>query len=95
VETVHGEVLPWLSRSTPLFTRQLAHGLALAEDPGDSFGKHRCAILAGAMEASRGRAVEERLAEVRRHFEERGLSLDAPWLNAGSCGQYEYPISTA
>jgi hypothetical protein len=100
VERVHGEVLPWLNESTPLFTKPLSRGLALAEDPGDSFGKHRCAILAGAMAASCGRAVEDRLAEVRRQFEERGLSLDAPWLNsislnANSPGRYEYPFDPA
>jgi hypothetical protein len=95
LERVHREVRPWLNESTPLFAKSLAHGLALAEDPGDSFGKHRCAILAGAMAASQQKAVGERLAEVRRHFEERGLSLDSPWLNANSQGQYEYPFSIA
>ena len=92
LEGVHGEVARWLNAGTPLFTRRLAHGFALAEDPGDSFGQHRCGILAGAMAASYGRTVEERLAELRRHFEMRGLSLDAPWLNAHSTGAYEYPI---
>jgi hypothetical protein len=47
------------------------------------------------MAASQQKAVGERLAEVRRHFEERGLSLDSPWLNANSQGQYEYPFSIA
>jgi len=94
VESVHSEVLRYLNAGTPLFTKPLAHGLALAEDPGDSFGQHRCAILGGAMTASRGKPVQERLAEVRRRFEERGLSLDTPWLNPNSPGRYEYPVST-
>ena len=54
VESIYGGVRPWLNASTPLFAKPLARGLALAEDPGDSFGKHRCTILAGAMAASRG-----------------------------------------
>ena len=94
VERVHSEVRQWLNQSTPLFTRALAHGLALAEDPGESFGNHRCTILAAAMTASRGQAVEARLDEVRRQFAERGLSLEAAWLNANSAGGYEYPFIT-
>lgn len=93
VERVYGEVRQWLNEGTPLFTKPLSHGLALAEDPGHSFGNHRCDILATAMVAARGGTVEERLAEVRRQFEERGLSLDAPWLNANSPGDYAYPFA--
>ena len=81
VESVHSEVLRWLNGGTPLFTKPLAHGLALAEDPDDSFGQHRCGILAGAMIASLGKPSEERLAEVRRRFEERGLCR---WIRRGS-----------
>jgi hypothetical protein len=95
VESIHRDVLPWLNAGTPLFARRLGHGLALAEHPGDSFGKHRCEILAAAMAASQGSPVEDRLAEVRRHFEQRGLSWDAPWLNANSSGAYEYPVRQA
>lgn len=95
VESIRCQVVSHLNAGTPLFTKRLAHGLALAEDPGDSFGKHRCTILAQAMAASRGRAVQDRLVEVARQFAQRGLSLDAPWLNAGSPGGYEYPFPTA
>jgi hypothetical protein len=92
VERVHQGIAGWLSPGTPLFTRQLAGGLGFAEDPGDSFGKHRCGILAEAMTATRGWPAEERLQEVRRRFEQRGLSLDRPWLNAGSVDRYEFPF---
>jgi hypothetical protein len=95
VESIHGEVLPWLNESTPLFTRPLAWGLAFAEDPGDSFGKHRCAILAAAISATRGSPMEGRFAELRRGFDRQGLSLDTPWLNANSSGDCEYPFPTA
>ncbi|HUB82430.1 MAG TPA: T3SS effector HopA1 family protein [Bryobacteraceae bacterium] len=94
VESIHREVLPWLSPGTPLFTKPLAPGMALAEDPGASFGMHRCAILAEAMAASPGKPVEERLAELRRCFAERGLCFDSPWLNANSAETYDYPIES-
>ena len=92
VERVHLEIGDWLNIDTPLFARRLAGGLAFAEDPGDSFGKHRCKILAAAMAATPGKPAEERLGEVRRQFEQRGLSLDRPWLNAGSVNRYEFPF---
>ncbi len=92
VERVHLELRDWLNAGTPLFVRRLANGLGLAEDPGESFGKHRCKILAEAMTATRGKPAEERLQEVRRQFERRGLSLDRPWLNAGSADRYEFPF---
>jgi hypothetical protein len=93
VERVHCRVRDWLDAGTPLFARRLADGLGFAEDPGESFGQHRCAILAAAMAATCGRPAEERLEEVRRQFERRGLSLDRPWLNAGSVDRYEFPFS--
>jgi len=92
VERVHLGLRAWLNTGTPLFARHLADGLGFAEDPGDSFGKHRCKILAAAMAATRGEPPEERLREVRRQFERRGLSLDRPWLNAGSVDRYEFPF---
>ena len=92
VERVHAELRDWLNAGTPLFARCLADGLGFAEDPGDSFGKHRCKILATAMAATRGKPAHERLEEVRLQFGRRGLSLERPWLNAGSMGRYEFPF---
>jgi hypothetical protein len=95
VERVHLGLRAWLDADTPLFARRLADGLGFAEDPGDSFGKHRCKILAEAMAATLGKPADERLREVARHFERRGLSLDRAWLNAGSIDRYEYPFPVA
>ncbi len=91
-ERVRERLKTWLEAGTPLFARQLAPGLGFAEDPGDSFGRHRCRILAEGMAATTGKPAEERLEEVRRQFERRGLSLDRPWLNAGSADGYEFPF---
>ena len=73
VERVQAAIARDLRDSVPLFTRRLARGVGFAEDPGESFGQNRCRILAEAMMTSRD------VAEVRRQFEARGLSLDAPW----------------
>lgn len=92
LEQVHPRIQPWLHADTPLFTKRLADGLAFAEDPGESFGENRSKILAAAMAATRERPPRERMAELRRQFELRGLSLDRPWLNAGSMDRYEFPF---
>jgi hypothetical protein len=95
VEKVHAQVLPLLAAGTPLFAKRLADGLAFAEDPGESFGENRSKILAAAMVATRGKSVDERLVEVHRQFEQRGLSLDQPWLNPGSVHRYAFPFPVA
>jgi hypothetical protein len=92
VEAVHAQLSPRLNPGTPLFAKRLADGLALAEDPGESFGENRSKILAAAMAATHGKPVEERLAEVQRQFEQRELSLEQPWLNPGSTDCYQFPF---
>jgi hypothetical protein len=91
VEAVHAQLLPWLQPGTPLFAKRLADGLAFAEDPGESFGENRSKVLAAAMVAARGKSLDERKAEVRRAFDQHGLSLDRPWLNPGSFDRYQFP----
>jgi hypothetical protein len=94
-ESIHSLIRPWLYPGTPLFTKRMAQGLAFAEDPGESFGENRTKILAAAMAATREQPVAERLAEVKRQFEQRGLSFDRPWLNPGSVDRYEFPFPTS
>jgi class II lanthipeptide synthase len=93
VETVYYEVGRELKSATPGFTKRLARGLALAEDPGDgdSFGMHRCMLLAeGIVRAhEQGRSsLGDRLMVVDQCFLDAGLNLDAPFLNAGSVDSY-------
>ena len=92
VQSVHSELRPWLGSGTPLFSKHLADGLGFAEDPGESFGDNRTRILAAAMIRTRGRPVGERLAELHRQFQQRHLSLEQPWLNAGSVDRYDFPF---
>jgi hypothetical protein len=95
VARIHPDVAPWLKARTPAFTKVLAPGIGLAEDPGpgESFGQHRCRLLAdgiiGAFE--RGERSGNRLPVVAARFEEEGLRLDALFLNAGSRDRYDAP----
>jgi HopA1 effector protein family len=92
--TIRGAVAAHLRPGAPALTKPLAEGLAVADDPpgGDSFGLHRCGLLAdGAIAAfERGIATgPERLAAVEAHFEEAGVSFERPYLNADSADEFE------
>jgi hypothetical protein len=83
-----------LRPSTPALTKPLAEGLAVAESPpgGESFGMHRCGLLAEAAVRAFELDLEtsgEQLDLVERHLDERGLVFDRPYLNAGSADDYE------
>lgn len=86
-ERVRGALMP----GAPIFTKRLAPGLALAEDPGtgESFGMQRCRLLAGAI-----LAVEElTLDGVIRQLELAGVRVDSPYLSPGSVDQYDFSLS--
>jgi hypothetical protein len=95
IEKIYPTVRPWLRGTVPLFTKPVAHGLGFAEDPGDSFGSHRSRILAEAVTRSHGQPVAQRLDELGRQFEQRGISPDTPWLGPGSPESYEFPFPAA
>ena len=68
-------------------TLPLAPGVAFAEDPGggESFGEHRCLLLAEAVVTAAERGLggaEDRLEVVRERFAEAGTTLDAPYLGS-------------
>jgi class II lanthipeptide synthase len=85
-----------LKKATPVFTKVLAPGLGLAEEPavsGDSFGMDRCRVLAEAIVRihERGAArASDRLAVVEEVFAEDGISLATPYLNPGSSDGYRF-----
>jgi hypothetical protein len=94
---VYEEVSQHLRPDTPLFTRRLADGLALAEEPytGESFGMQRCRILAEGLLGAHALSLRDdaaRLEEVERHFNAYGLTLDAPYLNPRSVDLYEFSL---
>lgn len=99
---VHQAVSDHLLLDTPLFTKRLAAGLGLAEDPGngESFGMHRCRLLAEAISAAyispdqTATPAGNVLDTVVRQLERAGVRADAPYLNAGSVDQYPFPLES-
>jgi len=78
-----------LEDETPLFARRIAPGLAFAEDPGngESFGGHRCRLVAEALlEAGEAGVVglEARRRRVHARFEEEGVVPATPHLRFGT-----------
>src|SRR5262249_30387509 len=84
---IYEKVRTYLEPSTPLFSKTLYPGLALAEDPNnnESFGQHRCRIFAEAIFTAHNKigldSVDEKIGEVYAYFEKLGLDLDRPYLN--------------
>jgi hypothetical protein len=81
----------------PLFTKQIAPGLAIAEEPdrkfgeAESFGLNRCQIVANALiqATNEGDSTPEtKLAAIVRNFEKMGISLEYPFLNADAVDIY-------
>jgi hypothetical protein len=92
---LHRDVAGKLRATTPMFTRRLADGLAVAEDPGDgsSFGQHRCQLVADGLVRAfecQDATLEGRLRRVAARFGDAGVSLTAPWLNRGSTASYRW-----
>ncbi|HEX4962668.1 MAG TPA: T3SS effector HopA1 family protein [Thermoanaerobaculia bacterium] len=83
----------YLAPGAPLFTKPLAVGMGLAESPetGESFGMHRCRLLAEGIVAAWNEGRQDAAARWRsvgRRFAADGLSLARPYLNAGSRDVY-------
>lgn len=79
----------------PLFTRAIAPGLAFAESPPtrESFGMHRCSLIAEGLLAATQRGaqdVEARLAILRAHLAAYGLDLDH--LERNPTSRYPYAL---
>ena len=90
---IYSTVREHLKPDIPVFTKGLAQGVGLAEDPanGDSFGMSRCRLVAsGVVHAyeSGKRTTDERLNSVEECFDREGLSLHSPFLSSGSTDGY-------
>jgi len=83
-----GERAPFaLAPSVPAFTRQIAPGVAVADQPGPGtpFGRHRCRLVAaGLVAAGHGADATARRHAVLGHLIAAGLDPAAPHLNPGS-----------
>ncbi len=96
VSGIYREVQQYLQPETPLFTKQVRPGLALAEDPGngESFGTSRSRIFAEGIwnaYAQGSQAEQARLQEVANTFGKYGISFERPYLNPGSVDRYAFP----
>ena len=83
----------------PLFTKQLAPGLGLAEEPDkkfsiqESFGMNRCQIIAnGLLKAwyQSDRSPENRMSHILEQFNLLEIDLQRPYLNANSEDIYNF-----
>lgn len=84
VEQIHRSVCDQMKPLTPAFTLPVVIGLGYADDPGggQSFGVHRCRLLADAMiqaHETGARTIADRLDSVRQRFYQESVDLDAPF----------------
>ena len=92
---LYGEVSRYLKPGVPSFTKPLARGVGLAEDPGqgESFGQNRCRLLAeGLIRAHEQgvRALDARLQVVLDCYAAAGVRLERPYLNGDSADDYTF-----
>jgi len=93
---VYKQITDGLNADTPLFSKKLAPGLGLAEEPttGESFGEQRCRILAQALWNAYERKLydeESQLVEIANQLQANGIDAELPYRNAGSNQVYEFP----
>ena len=93
LQIVYGETRPHFHPEIPLFTKQLAPGLSLAEEPDkkfaelESFGMNRCQIIAnGLLKAwqQENDSLEQKMQVIIREFYHFGIDLQHVYLNANS-----------
>lgn len=93
VTEIYRAIRDGLLPDLPLFTRRLAPGLALAEDPGSdlSFGQSRCRLAAQALWQCHTQQLtdpEQRLGAIAEAFRAGGLDPAHPYLEPGSDDSY-------
>jgi hypothetical protein len=94
---VHAVLGKGIKPETPLFSWRYLPGIGVAEDPGtgESFGMHRCQLLAeGICDAwSAGfQDAENRIAAIEQGFTAAGLNLETAYLNPGSVDIFKQAI---
>lgn len=93
LQTVYSQHQSYFLPEIPLFTKFLAPGLGVAEQPqqnlakNESFGMNRCQIIANALLKSwqQGKkSIEEKIQAIENNFNEAGIDLQHPYLNPNS-----------
>ncbi len=93
LQTAYKEYQLYFKIEVPLFTKFLAPGLALAEEPNhkfftqESFGQNRCKIVANSLLEAWQKgdsSPEARMTTILQHFALLGIDLQRSYLNANS-----------
>ncbi|MBH8574017.1 hypothetical protein I8752_13485 [Nostocaceae cyanobacterium CENA369] len=93
LERVYVENQSYFQEEVPLFTKLMAPGLALAEEPDrkfgekESFGTHRCQIIANGLIDAWQQGDDTpaiRMSSILQHFTFHEIALQRPYLNANS-----------
>jgi hypothetical protein len=101
LQPVYGKYQSHFHQEIPLFTKFLAPGLGLAEEPNhkfaaqESFGMNRCQIVANALLEvweQGNNSTEARMRGIHQHFAQFGINLQHPYLNPYSIDIY-YPLN--
>jgi hypothetical protein len=97
---VHPAIADFLNEDVPLFSKKIAKGLSVAEDPGtgESFGQSRCRRLAESVWNCYKRGEQSReaqLKEFHKLLNQSGIDPKHMHLNAGSLDWYELPLEFA
>jgi HopA1 effector protein family len=97
LEKIYPQHQEYFRSAIPLFTKQIAPGLAIAEEPdrkfgeAESFGLNRCQIVANALiqATNQGNPTPEtKLAAIVENFDKMGISLEYPFLNSDALDIY-------
>jgi HopA1 effector protein family len=97
LQNIYPQYQQYFRSQIPLFTKQIAPGLAIAEEPdrkfgeSESFGLNRCQIVANALiEVSKQNCAnpQAKLTAIFSGFQKMGISLEYPFLNANSVDIY-------
>ncbi|MEM9922549.1 MAG: T3SS effector HopA1 family protein [Cyanobacteria bacterium P01_D01_bin.50] len=90
LKDIYTEHQSYFQPEIPLFTKFLAPGLSLAEQPTQktlnkqSFGVNRCQIMANALFEAWEKGIdssEEKVNMIRQHFAWKSIDLEFPYLN--------------
>lgn len=96
----HHDIAWALLPGVPALTKRIVHGVGAAEDPGngESFGQHRCRLLAGALRdpaVRRSRGAERRAGKIAAYLLDAGVSPSAPYLSRGRADRLSLPTAKA
>ncbi|MFZ6640119.1 T3SS effector HopA1 family protein [Undibacterium sp. TC4M20W] len=97
MQDLHASLGSKLRVATPMFCKTLMSGIGVAEEPGtgESFGMHRCRLVAeGMVDAwlAGSQSVNARADAVQKRFAASGIDMRTPYLNRNSVNLFETPV---